>query len=779
MLVNIRNVLIVAVSADARYGPIYDLGITKILYTALVNAGYRVGSGVPVTLIGYSGGGQMSAAVAGSLKRAIGASIEVISLAGVISGNCNILETEHLYHLVGDKDTVEKIGPIFFPGRWKIAFLSYWNRAKRRGKITILPLGPVGHQVPGGLLDPEAFLPDGRSFLQQTIDYITKILNGDLLAPNQRPPRQTSNYRLYKAAAFNRPDYYPIDRTVDPALYRPIAPWMGRLILPKREERAIVRGVWFEIHHAPGEYLALVGKRVKLRWADRPDLKQMIASVTRDVHFSADAEYTGEYGGLIHPDRLDHWRRVGPLESLAGSLPEDDTIVMLFDPVIVETIGADTILKIYRQPSQITGRYYALVRFIAPVIGTDGFEVRHFNRVSRQFDGPSEIARMPPVVADRNGCYPSTSRDIERSPLNETGWYIYGAKDANGVFVVQALAPRSLLRLEPDRIIFGAKAGYRYIRRESWADIEACKGKISSVLLSQGDGDTNRGAIDAWKEGDRALVIHTYGGIGGQKQEPAAGGPVFFGHFAYGLATVARDDLSDDLRFEIHYYQVYTHNTDGLVAGILHWSRYLGDRQFGWVGTRPVCDLIVKYEPFTDYFDIGATRYSPLDTMLARLEAMTARYRIGDGTGGTYVGAANNCSQDSNQALFASINLLERRIADNKEFLETWFRENPRQEEEYRQLLKLRKALKRDLQPLEWPRSDWLKNEFNLGLTLEDRPLQNLFTGLSSWRTLLPRLASDTIVRTFLQQGADVWVLRTNQIGGNDPDIEPIAPMTI
>ncbi|MEG3439060.1 hypothetical protein V0288_18185 [Pannus brasiliensis CCIBt3594] len=779
MMVNIRNVLIVAVSADARYGPIYHRGIARILYNALIRAGYRVGSGIPVTLIGYSGGGQMSAATAAVLKGALGASIDVISLAGVISGNCHLLEIEHLYHLVGDKDNVEKIGLIMFPGRWKIFPLSYWNRAKRRGKITIIPLGPVGHQVPGGLLDPNAYLPDGRSYLQQTIDYIAKILRGELLAPNQRPRRQPSNYELYKAADFNRPDYYPLDRTVDPALYRPIAPWMGRLILPTLYERAIVRGVWLEVHHAPEEFRALVGQRVKLRWGESPALRKLVVAVTRDVHFSPDAEYTGEYGGLIHPDRLDHWQGVDPLESLAGSLPEDDTIVMLFDPVIVETIGGETILQIFQQPSQITGRYYGLVRFIAPVTGTDRFEVRHFNKISRQFDGVSERVRLPAVIADQNGCFPSTAREIERSPLNESGWYIYGAKDAEGIFVVQALAPRSLLKLEPDRVIFGVKSGYRYIRKEAWADIDRQKGKIGSVLLNPREGESVRESIDSWREGDRALVVHTYGGIGGEKREPAASTPIFFGHFAYGLATVVRDPLADELRFEIHYYQVYTHNTDGLIAGTLHWSRYMGDRQFGWSGVRPVCDIIIKFEPFTGFFEFETFRSSPLNSMLAQLEAMTARYRIGDGTGGTYVGAANNCSQDSNQALFASIGNLQRAIDENKAFLETWFREHPEEERQYRRLLKLKRALKGDLQPLELPRADWRDNEFNLGTTLEDRPLRNLLTGLASWRTLLPRLASDTIAETFLRQGAEIWVLRTNQIGGNDPDIAPIAPITL
>lgn len=87
--------------------------------------------------------------------------------------------------------------------------------------------------------------------------------------------------------------------------------------------------------------------------------------------------------------------------------------------------------------------------------------------------------------------------------------------------------------------------------------------------------------------------------------------------------------------------------------------------------------------------------------------------------------------------------------------------------------------LYRRLQPFGSPRADWESNEFNLGTTLEDEPFRNLWTGLGSWRTLLPRKASDTIIRVFLEYGASVWVLRTNQIGGHDPDIEPISSMTL
>lgn len=228
------------------------------------------------------------------------------------------------------------------------------------------------------------------------------------------------------------------------------------------------------------------------------------------------------------------------------------------------------------------------------------------------------------------------------------------------------------------------------------------------MLLSPREHDL-KAAIDDWQVGDRALVLHVYGGIGGKKREPAAATPLFFGHFAYGVATVVHDPIADERRFDIRYYQVYTHNTDGLVAGVLHWSRYMGDRQFGWMGTRPVADILIKLEAFTGRYQFGDVARSPLENMLQQLEAMTARYRIGDGTGGTYVGAANNCAQDSNQALFASLVTLETNVRNGQEWLEQWVANYPDQAQRFEQLLQLKRSLKRQLQPFGVPRPDWEK----------------------------------------------------------------------
>ncbi len=753
MFVNLRNVLIVAVSADQRYGPLYNYGIAQIIYDALIENGYRPNSGTPLTLIGYSGGGQMAAASAAFLRRALDAPVDVISLGGVISGDCRILELEHVYHFVGDKDGVERLGPIMFPSRWKIAVLSYWNRAVRLGRLTQFSLGPVGHQVPGGMMDPQTILPDGRSALQQTLDYITRILEGKLETAPPHAVRETSNYERYVQAPWNRPEFYPLDARVDAERFAPVGEWMGRLILPAREERAQVGGAWFEVHHADAAHAALVGKIVKLRWADTPRVRAFVRAVTRDVHFSAQAEYTSRYGGLIQPVRLNHRQLVDPLESLAGARPLDDMLVMLAGPVAVDAQGE--VVSISREPVQISGRYYGLVRFIEPD-GDERYFVAHFNRATREFDGARETLRLPQVVRDVEGREPSNLRGIERLPVGEAGWYVFGAPGADGQFIVTALAPRALLAVQPQRSVAGGDGEqYRYVRKTAWRDLVAAKGGTLSVRLGS----------DEWHAGDVAVLLHVYGGIGGKEREAVASRPFYAGHFAFGSAEVVHDPLADEPRFEIVYRQLYAHNRDGIVSGALHWSRYLGDRQFGWAGLRPVCDVLV-----------GADTFS-LASFMAQLDALAARYRIGDGTGGSYVSPANNCAQDSCRALFAALGRAEGLAASGPGYSQ-WAAQHPVEAARRARIRGLARDLRRSLAPFGAPQRDWTDNEFNLGTTFEDGPFEQLRTALGGWRAIFPRIASDTVVAAFLRNGASAWVLGTDQLGDR-PEIAPVAPFTL
>ncbi|WOD39356.1 CAAX protease [Nodosilinea sp. E11] len=788
MIINLRNILIVAVSADQRFGPIYNQGVAQRVYESLIRQGYPPTGGIPLTLIGYSGGGQIAMGILPFLKQALGAPIEVISLAGVISGNSRALEAEQLYHLVGTQDRVERLGPIMFPRRWAIAPLSYWNRAKRKGKISLVSLGPVRHQVPGGVLDDQAFLPDGRSHLQQTLDLTLDILVGDLRQHLDLQKIQVvnlGNYYHFQAAPFNHPSYYLVQQTLAAPEYRPVGQWLGRLVLPELDQRADLDGVWLELLHTPPAYRDWLGQRVLLRWQYPKDLNQRLQTVSRDIHFSAEAEDSHRQG-LILPTRLNHWRLVTPLESLAGARPVDDVIVKLPDPVSVGG-GFDRgpnqrhplTLTIAHEPIQIAGLYYALVQFLGPVEeGLERYRVVHYNPATKAFDGFQETVRLPLVIPDGDGIAPSTNRDLERSLLNTAGWYIHGAQAHDGEFVVQALRPRCLFQLRPDHIVTSARQGRQYLRRESWANLVAKKGTTESVLIDPKAKDA-QAAIAQWQLGDQALLVHVYGGIGGEQREPAAKGPIYFGHFAYGIATVVREPLTQELQFDIHYHQVYTHNRRGLIAGTLDWSLYMGDRQWGFMGTRPVSDILIKLPAYTEPFDFKGVPWAALDDLRIELELMTARYRTGDGTGVTYVGPANNCAQDSNQAMYASAAHLEASVLAHRATLKAWEADNPHQAQQFQQLLKLRRDIQRQLLPLGSARADWAHEHESLGSNLSDYPLKTLGRGLLSWRTMLPRKASDTITQLCLRHGAALWVLRTNQIGGHDPAIEPLAPLTL
>ena len=120
----------------------------------------------------------------------------------------------------------------------------------------------------------------------------------------------------------------------------------------------------------------------------------------------------------------------------------------------------------------------------------------------------------------------------------------------------------------------------------------------------------------------------------------------------------------------------------------------------------------------------------------------------------------------------------ENAIAANPDLAE-WLKNNPEQAQRFEQLVKLGNSINRRLLPFGTARADWQNNLEMLGISIEDDPIAALLRGLLSWRTMLPRLASETIAKRFLLQDASIWILRTNQVGGYDPDIEPIAPTEI
>jgi hypothetical protein len=183
-LASLRNTLEVLVSADSRYGPVYSLGVAKEILIGLTRHGYRIEDGVPVTLIGSSGGGQVAVGATRYLSRVIRPPLHVVSLAGVVADDPGIDAAGQIDHLYGSKDTTPTRYAALFPGRWPLIRWSRWNRAVARGVIRVQLIGPMVHSGPGSYFDPESTLPDGVSYRDHTVEIVMSAIEAADTTPS-------------------------------------------------------------------------------------------------------------------------------------------------------------------------------------------------------------------------------------------------------------------------------------------------------------------------------------------------------------------------------------------------------------------------------------------------------------------------------------------------------------------------------------------------------------------------------------------------------------------
>ncbi len=62
---------------------------------------------------------------------------------------------------------------------------------------------------------------------------------------------------------------------------------------------------------------------------------------------------------------------------------------------------------------------------------------------------------------------------------------------------------------------------------------------------------------------------------------------------------------------------------------------------------------------------------------------------------------------------------------------------------------------------------------------MADPPSHFTPEALERWRFGSAQANLNNVLCHCRDHGAALWVLRTNQIGGNNPDIEPVAPMSL
>jgi predicted Abi (CAAX) family protease len=519
----------------------------------------------------------------------------------------------------------------------------------------------------------------------------------------------------------------------------PTYEWAGQLILPKPEERR-KGGVYFKVSQAPEGHGDLKGKKVWLRFEDQ----EWVDRVTTDVDFSERTE-KGKANGWQHPDRINGWDNVSPLESLAGARAKDDMIVGL-----KEVRLSDGDLFIEREPVQISGSNKALVTFDKK-IDNHTWQVRHWNPETNDFSGPMEVVK-------------TTGRDdlapMKDAKLNRKGWYVYGDPGKSGKMEVSALEPRALFQADTtDQAIVGQDESFRFLAKENWRLEEQQKGTYTKTLL-KADKPTKEGPVEplstqmskAFQVGDKGILLHLFGGAVGA---PATLG-LYLGHFAFGLAEVVKDPFTGEAKFDVEYKQIYAHNRGGIISGSQSWQTYMGDTERGLMYDRPVSDSFVEVPELFD----DSKGQDPSRIFEDRMAEMTARYRSGHGDGASIVTSAQNCSQDSSQALYATVSDWKKAMADG-----TIGKELGQFAEDVAGHI----TPIFGLAPRAWKRT--AANQKPKEKTLRWLP------ALKAPKTIIPRQNQEGLSKMALDAGRDIMVFKTDVLGANNPDIVPTEPV--
>lgn len=543
--------------------------------------------------------------------------------------------------------------------------------------------------------------------------------------------------------------------------FQPISDWSGQLIHPGIDRRDPAGGVLFKIEQSPDR--SLIGKTVWLRWDTEEPWEKWFFQRRYDVEIDGERLQKAIKDGLNPPVALDSWKKVSPLESLSGARPGDMT-VMLRNPV-----WDGEILKIVEEPVQICGKTMALVRFKED-LGNNRRIVVHYDSSSSSFSGPGDVIDIPLTYFSRNNTpvARSSTVGIEKSPLNEQGWYVYG-RHREGRFIAEAIEPRAAFMLNADMTIQGRQEVKNYISRDHFDDLRPGLLRRTELL------PTN---APAWEEGDRGLLIHLFG----WREHPDEEGPakmlgLVTGHFAFGMAKVVRCPLTSELRWDLEYRQIYAHNREGLVSGSMKWHAYSGSLKRGWMYTIPISDTVIRI-PELDPYDFNGWEVKPWNGLNRQFEQMQSLYRVGAGSGLSTVKQDISCVQDSHAALYSALRTFEETIAKTGKVKEWLSGKGPDAEEvrRYLRLLLMVRDVKKNITTFGLPQSNW-REFFNQPLgTRNPNMVVGLINILLSKRSIFPRKGNDNLLRMAAEKGYPMWSILTCQIGGEIPNLVPLAP---
>jgi hypothetical protein len=176
-LIQVRNLWRFAISADDRYGPVYNLSIAHTIVDRMNAAHPLSRSNRPINLIllSTSGGTQVALGATAHLREWISnARITVLSVGGTFEGRAGFNDTNHVYHLYGDRDWIAALPLVIFPARWSLVVNSPVNQARRQGRYTVCNVGNQEHSGAEGYFG-EAIAFNNTSYLKQTLEQVDQL----------------------------------------------------------------------------------------------------------------------------------------------------------------------------------------------------------------------------------------------------------------------------------------------------------------------------------------------------------------------------------------------------------------------------------------------------------------------------------------------------------------------------------------------------------------------------------------------------------------------------
>ncbi|WP_416670677.1 hypothetical protein [Egbenema bharatensis] len=177
-LLQIRNLWRLAISADNRYGQIYNPALALSILEQM-NKQHSVPSHsdepIQLILMGTSGGAQVGLSATPYLKDWLNAEITLLSFGGVFDGQEGFDAAEQVYHFRGEADWVENLGGILFPSRWLWNFGSSFNQARDEGRYTAIISGPHEHDGDRGYFGEDPIENSDETYLDRMFEEMMEL----------------------------------------------------------------------------------------------------------------------------------------------------------------------------------------------------------------------------------------------------------------------------------------------------------------------------------------------------------------------------------------------------------------------------------------------------------------------------------------------------------------------------------------------------------------------------------------------------------------------------